>query len=264
MWSALWFASLRRSAQLEECLRKAAELCASLAALAIGAGAAPRWTSASAATDSGARAVVRAFEARYRPAHTLQATFLEQYSEGGRLVRREAGTAYFRKPGKMRWEYQAPENNLFLVDGKIAWFYVPEDHTVTRVPAKQSSDARTPLALLAGEVKVSRICSRVSIVVSPSPLEAGNVVLQCTLKGTPSDKDAGSSAGQQAFFEVSTASGQLSRVIVRDPGGVEIDYRFKNWAFNPPVPESLFRFEPPAGVAIVNGELPASGSAASR
>ena len=54
-----------------------------------------------------------------------------------------------------------PEQNLFLIDGKTAWFYVPGDHTVTRVPAKQSGDWRTPLALLAGEMKVSRVCARV-------------------------------------------------------------------------------------------------------
>src|SRR5579864_2673811 len=79
-------------------------------------------------------------EARYRGAKTLQATFLERYSENGRVLRSEAGTAYFRRPGKMRWEYQQPEKDLFLVDGKTAWFYVPADHTVTRVPARQSGD----------------------------------------------------------------------------------------------------------------------------
>src|ERR1700684_2187378 len=73
--------------------------------------------------------------------------------ENDRTVRVESGVAYFRRPGKMRWEYAAPESNLFLIDGKMAWFYVPADHTVTRVPAKQSTDWRTPLALLAGETK---------------------------------------------------------------------------------------------------------------
>ena len=89
-------------------------------------------------------------EMRYRNATTLQATFLERYAENGAVLRAEAGTAYFRRPGKMRWEYDRPEKDLFLVDGKTAWFYVPADHTVTRVPAKQSEDLRTPLALLAG------------------------------------------------------------------------------------------------------------------
>src|SRR6266852_5496854 len=99
-------------------------------------------------------------ESRYRSARTLQATFLERYTENARVVRVEAGTAYFRRPGKMRWEYEAPEKNLFLVDGKTAWFYVPGDHTATRVPAKMSTDWRTPMALLAGEMKVSRVCDR--------------------------------------------------------------------------------------------------------
>src|SRR5271169_4885757 len=88
--------------------------------------------------------VTERFEALYRSARTLRVQFLEKYSENGKLVRAEAGTAYFRKPGKMRWEYEKPEKNLFLVDGKIAWFYTPADHTVTKVAARQSEDWRTP------------------------------------------------------------------------------------------------------------------------
>src|SRR5712671_6004756 len=107
--------------------------------------------------------IVARLQAKYRSARTLQAAFLERYTENGQVVRSEAGTAYFRRPGKMRWEYEAPEKDLFLVDGKTAWFYVPGDHTVTRVPAKQSADWRTPLALLAGEMKVSRVCARVEL-----------------------------------------------------------------------------------------------------
>src|SRR5713101_8313355 len=88
---------------------------------------------------------VAAFEEAYRPAKTLRSTCLERSSENGNVLRAEAGTAYFRRPGKMRWEYESPDKNLFLVDGKSAWFYVPADHTVTKVPAKQSGDWRTPV-----------------------------------------------------------------------------------------------------------------------
>src|SRR5207245_10129459 len=120
--------------------------------------------------------IVTRLEARYRSARTLQAAFLERYTENGRVLRTEAGVVYFRRPGKMRWEYQSPEKNLFLVDGKSAWFYVPADHTVTRVPAKQSTDWRTPLALLAGEVKLSRICARVDLANAEKPEKDGDVV----------------------------------------------------------------------------------------
>jgi outer membrane lipoprotein carrier protein len=200
-------------------------------------------------------------EARYRPAKTLQAIFLERYSENGEVIRVESGKAYFRKPGKMRWEYEKPERDLFLVDGKTAWFYVPADHTVTRIPAKQSSDLRTPLALLAGEMKISRVCARVEISEALKPQVQGNVVLRCILRGEGQGKaghgETNPSARDEVFFEIANGSGDLSRIIVRQPGGIEVEFRFQNWEFDPQISAGLFRFEPPAGVAIVNGEMPA-------
>ncbi|MGA2419842.1 MAG: outer membrane lipoprotein carrier protein LolA [Candidatus Acidiferrum sp.] len=216
---------------------------------------------------------VTLIETRYRSATTTQATFLERYTESGRLMRVEAGVAYFRRPGKMRWEYASPEKNLFLVDGKSAWFYVPEDHTVTRVPAKRSADWRTPLALLAGDMKISRVCSHVEIAAQEKPVNSGDVVLACHLRGESQVRAADQSATERAgatgadapdantkntsvFFELAPDSGDLLRVLVRDQGGISLDFRFTNWQFNSPVAESAFEFHPPAGVAILNGELP--------
>jgi outer membrane lipoprotein carrier protein len=207
---------------------------------------------------------VALLEARYRAATTTQAAFLERYMESGRLERVEAGQAYFRRPGKMRWEYASPEKNLFLVDGKTAWFYVPADRSVTRVPAKQSADWRTPLALLAGEMKVSRVCSLVTLAANEKPNNPGNVVLACQLRGTPKANSADTSSPEDesrpkdtsVFLEVAPDTGDLARVLVRDKGGIAIEFRFENWQFNPILAASEFEFHPPAGVAILNGELP--------
>ena len=53
-----------------------------------------------------AKELVARMEARYRAPKTLQATFLEQYEENGRMVRVESGTVYFRRPGRMRLEIE--------------------------------------------------------------------------------------------------------------------------------------------------------------
>jgi len=209
------------------------------------------------------------FESRYRAARTLQATFLERYTENGRVVRTEAGTAYFRRPGKMRWEYQVPEKNLFLVDGKNAWFYVPADHTATRVPAKASTDWRTPLALLAGEMRVSRVCRQVQAAADEKIEVPGGVILRCELRSAGKESEDSHAPGAQAsgrefqesvYFEIVKKTGELAGVTVRDPGGVGIEFRFTNWQADPPVDDSLFHFHAPAGVAIVNGELPAGNA----
>jgi outer membrane lipoprotein carrier protein len=200
---------------------------------------------------------VERFEARYRSAKSSDATFLEQYIDNGRLTRTEAGTAYFLRPGKMRWDYESPEKHLFLVDGKIAWFYVPEDHTVTRVPARQSTDLRTPLALLAGEMKVSKVCSRVEIETAEKPQSEQDVMLRCSLRGSDP-----SSAAQDdvVFFEIVRTTGDLSRLVVQQADGVRVELRFENWRINPPLSNGMFRFDVPPGVAIVNGELPAGNT----
>ena len=210
--------------------------------------------------------LVSLFETRYRLPRTLQATFLERYTENDKLVRTEAGTAYFRRPGKMRWEYESPERDLFLVDGKTAWFYVPADHTVMRVPAKQSTDWRTPLALLAGEMKVSRVCAKVELADREKAEGEQDALLRCELRALgpdPSDKDSSGQAisdsgkSDAVLFEIVRDTGQLTRLVVRQSGGVQVEFRFANWRFNPLLPESAFHFEVPVGVAIVNGELPA-------
>jgi outer membrane lipoprotein carrier protein len=219
---------------------------------------------------------IRRMEHRYRAAKTLQATFLERYTENGRTVRVESGVAYFRRPGKMRWEYAAPENNLFLIDGKMAWFYVPADHTVTRVPAKQSTDWRTPLALLAGETKVSRVCARIELAPDEPPEKSGDAVFNCAVRGTGKDKLESTKKGERpgpastsanlepqqseqedtVLLEIGRESGELVRIVVRNKGGVGIEFHFANWLDDPPIAEALFHFQPPPGVAIVNAELP--------
>ena len=223
--------------------------------------------------DPAAKRIVGLLEARYRTARTMQATFLERYTENNRTVRVEAGTAYFRRPGKMRWEYESPEKNLFLVDGKTAWFYVAGDHTVTRVPAKESSDWRTPLSLLAGEAKLSRICQQIHLSITVAPENSADALLYCVPRGEePEHTDPPHlkpnspehSEGDAIFLEVASDTGELVRILVQGRGGVEIEFRFAQWKMDPRVPDSMFRFEAPPGVAIVNGELPGGDGATKR
>jgi outer membrane lipoprotein carrier protein len=220
-------------------------------------------------SSSTAKSLTRLLEEHYRQPRTLKAVFLERYGEGQRQARIESGTVYFQRPGKMRWEYESPEKKLFLVDGKNTWFYVPYDHTVTKVPVKESSDWRTPLVLLTGKADLSRLCSRVDVI-SQRGIPSGHAVLRCLPKEA---KEASPGAGSQSsqseltaekdyseiLLEVDDSTGELARIEVRQPGGIELEYRFGNWQMDLPLPSGLFRFQVPVGVAIVDGTA-ASGA----
>src|ERR1700720_4769453 len=139
-------------------------------------------TSARGNVSPEAAPVARALEARYHDAKTLQAIFLERYSDSRQGLQAESGKVYFSRPGRMRWEYEAPEQKLFISDGKTVWFYVPSDHIVTRAPIKESTDWRTPLALLTGKAKLSQLCQSLDLS-AEIPGVPGNVVLRCRPRG---------------------------------------------------------------------------------
>lgn len=204
-------------------------------------------------TDS-AKSLAGLLQEHYRRPHTLQAVFLERFSEGQKQARVESGTVYFRRPGQMRWEYEAPEKKLFLVDGKTTWFYVPYDHTVTRAPVRESSDWRTPLALLTGKADLSRLCSRIELLSLPpgeKGIPAGHAVLRCVPKEVKNSPDGNQYT--EVELEVDTTTGELARIDIREPGALDLEYRFGNWQTDIPLAADLFRFQVPKGVAIVDG-----------
>src|ERR1700747_979941 len=147
---------------------------------------------------SDAKSAIHALESRYQHVHTLKATFFERYSDGKGAAQSESGTVYFSRPGRMRWDYESPEQKLFLVDGTNVWFYVPADRTASRAKTKESSDWRTPIALLVGKADLSRLCRKIDVIDPAStsgaqpedrPLQGGDTVLRC-----PPRNGAGESA----------------------------------------------------------------------
>jgi outer membrane lipoprotein carrier protein len=222
--------------------------------------------SVTAESQNSAKSLARLVEEHYRRPRTLKAVFLERYSEGQREARVESGTVYFRRPGQMRWEYESPERKLFLVDGKNTWFYVPYDHTVTKAPVKESSDWRTPLALLTGKADLERLCSQIDEV-KQSGVPQDHTVLRCVPKGSTQDGHETESRSRQkeqsvleggdyteVLLEVDSSTGELERINVRQPGSVELEYRFGDWQTDIPLSSDLFRFQVPLGVAIVDAE----------
>ncbi len=199
-------------------------------------------------SGSQAREISRAIAAHYRRAKTLEAVFLETYRAGENDLRVESGHVYFRSPGLMRWEYEAPTKKLFLTDGHFAWFYVPANHTASRTPMRKSADWRTPFALLTGKADLTKLCSALSIVPSPGGPGApppGHIVVGCRPKKHEDFLDA--------QIEVDRES-RIVRVTVEQAGGITTEVRFGAWKENIPLPRSLFRFSPPPGVAIVDQE----------
>ncbi len=132
----------------------------------------------------GAKSIAARLEARYRGAHTLEATFLERYSENGQVSSLRGGHRPISAgPEKCAGSMNLPKKISFWWMAKRLGFMFLRITPSTRAPAKQSADWRTPLALLAGQMKLSRVCARVEPTTAEKPATPGNTVLYCPLRG---------------------------------------------------------------------------------
>jgi outer membrane lipoprotein carrier protein len=197
--------------------------------------------------------VRRSLEMRYHQARTLRAVFFEKYTDGNGGGTAESGTLYFSRPDRMRWDYESPRSKMFLVDGTNVWYYVPDDHVVSRARIKQSSDWRTPVAFLAGKMDLGKFCRSIELVnlaenSSDKLLNPQDSLLRCVPRGEPSDQGG---SVQEVLFEVQPA-GYLSRILIREPGNLQTEFRFGQWQENIDIPEIKFHFLPPPGVSIVD------------
>jgi len=183
-----------------------------------------------------------AVDKHYNSLQTLQANFTETY-EGGGLRRVESGTLWIHKPGQMRWEYGSPRPKLFVTDGHTAWFYVPGERQARRAQLKQLDDFRSPLRYLLGHSKLEREFKGLSVAVDQKSSTPGNVVL----RGVPV---AMQDRISQVLLEVSPEN-RLTRIYIEELDGSRTIFELRNEQANLPVKPERFKFQPPAGVEVM-------------
>jgi outer membrane lipoprotein carrier protein len=191
-------------------------------------------------------AIAQAVDNRYNRLQTLQAEFTETYRGAG-IERTESGSLWLKKPGKMRWEYRSPKEKLFLSDGKDAWFYLPGDHQVRRSSAKRLDDLRSPLGFLLGKTRLEKELDGLSAAPDLAPLTPGNIVL----RGVPK---AMANRVNEVVLEI-TPDYHIARIQFEEADESVTEYRFSEQKENAGIADQLFRFSPPPGVEVVDGEL---------
>jgi outer membrane lipoprotein carrier protein len=182
----------------------------------------------------------------YDHLQTLQANFVEIYRGSG-MERTESGNLWLKKPGKMRWEYRSPKEKLFLSNGKDAWFYVPGDRQARKTAVRKLDDLRSPLGLLLGKTHLEKELQGLSFAPDVPPWHAGDRVL----RGVPSR--VGNQISQ-VLIEVTPVS-EIARILIEGADGSVTEYRFTDQNRDVPVSDERFRFKPPPGTEVIEGDL---------
>ena len=84
-------------------------------------------------------AVVDKVQKRYDGANDFRARFTQTLTSTamGRKTN-SAGGVMFKKPGRMRWDYDKPEKATYVSDGGVLWLYEPDDQQAFKQELKSS------------------------------------------------------------------------------------------------------------------------------
>jgi outer membrane lipoprotein carrier protein len=166
---------------------------------------------------------------------------VESYSVQGRARKSESGELTLRKPGRMRWDYSAPEGKLFLSDGKDVYLYTPDAHRVEKGKLKSSEDMRAPLAFLLGKLDFSKEFRDFQVMP-----DGANYLVTAKAK---SDK-----LPYEQVQMLVTAEGQILRLAIHMQELSILTFQFDGEKVNPAVDDALFKFQLPAGATMVDAE----------
>ena len=154
-----------------------------------------------------------------------------------KTLQQATGTMQFSRPGRFRWEYDKPYEQLIVGDGTRVWLYDKDLNQVT-VRRFDRAIGSSPAALLAGSNEIEK---------------------DYTLKGLPSRDgldwlEAVPRTSDTAFESVKLGFGKtgLEAMELRDQFGQITVIKFSTIERNAKLAPELFRFTPPKGVDVIS------------
>ena len=170
--------------------------------------------------------------------HSAQANFTQEVlDKSGKRIQFASGTMQFERPGKFRWVYQKPYEQLIVGDGKKFWMYDIDLNQVT-VKKLDAALGSSPAALLSGSNEIER-----DFVLTNIDDRDGLERLQAKPK-----------SAESTFANILMGFNSKSELVemeLHDAFGHQTVLRFTELKNNPSFSPQLFKFVPPKGADVL-------------
>ena len=183
-------------------------------------------------------ASVDSLKAMLEQTSTARARFAQMVLDKNlKQLQQATGTMQFSRPGKFRWEYDKPQEQVIVGDGKQVWLY---DKDLNQVTVRRFDQAlgSSPAALLAGSNEIEKNYTFTAI---------GNQEGLDWLEAVPKARDT-------SFEKIRLGFGKsgLEAMELRDQFGQVTVIKFSTIERNVKLPPETFRFTPPKGADVIS------------
>lgn len=158
--------------------------------------------------------------------------------KNAKILQESSGTMQFERPGKFRWHYEKPHEQLIIGDGETVWFYDIDLNQVT-IRKLDIAIGSSPAALLAGE----------------NTIESNFDLNRIGLRGELEWLEAKPKIREGSFESIRlgfTPTGILKKVVLHDNFGQTTVIIFSGMEKNPHLEPGLFKFTPPKNADVIS------------
>ena len=194
--------------------------------------------------DDGLDTVVDKVQKKYEQISDFHADFSQEAEvKALNKVQKAEGEVWFKKPGKMRWNYRTPAEDEIVSDGNTLWYYSQEEKQVIESPLSKVSDTETTSTLLSGLGNIKELFN-VSFAKAEGLDGAGSYLLD--LK--PKTEEEGYN---KVTIAVDKNTMLVNTMYLYDPYGNLTTVNLTDISVDKGVPDSLFVFNVPDGVEVI-------------
>jgi len=187
--------------------------------------------------------IIQGVEQRYAGSGFSADFFQESTLKAMEVTDTAFGKIFVKRPGMMRWEYEKPERQIIITDGRKLWIYRPEDNQVMTGNAPAYFGGGKGASFLCD---IEMLRKHFNITVEKEGTDPNHV-----LKLLPAEKKADLSV---IYLSISKKTFDILTIITYNPYGDETRINLSNFQYQQKLDDSLFRFKIPEGVDVVELE----------
>ena len=186
--------------------------------------------------------VVSRLQDNYKDIKDYRADFVQEAKiKGYPRPQISSGEVFYRKPGMMRWNYDEPEIQEIVTDGKVLWMYTPSLDQVMKADFAMTSQSKVAEAFLSGMGNISK---DFNISIENSKDKKADIILMLTPKDERDPvKSLELSVDRETIY--------VRKSVMTDIYGNVTSVSLSDFKVNTGIKKKLFDFVPPEGVEII-------------
>jgi len=191
--------------------------------------------------------IVDKLQKKYEGINDFHADFVQEAEVRALNKTQKAfGEVWFKKPGKMRWNYYSPTKDTIVSNGNNLWYYIEQENQVLESNLKDLNGGDTSsTTLLSGLGKIKELF-KVKLINDPALQSKNGYLLELIPIDVEEDE-----IKNKILINVNKSDSLVNTIYLFDPFGNQTKVSLIKTQINQKIKDKTFEFKPPKGAEIV-------------